>query len=104
MDLCFLHGRVGKVIEAGGPGDIADGEHESVRQGHEVGDDDLGLLGKLYAHLLPGAPLSMKVGEQSTLGYTQGIRSLADGYASYELDGDTKYRQRFYPNSAVVRA
>jgi len=40
IGLRLLHGRGGEPIEAGGPGDLADGEHEIVRYDHEVRDDD----------------------------------------------------------------
>ena len=59
---------------------------------------------KLYAHLLPGAPLSTKANRQSTLGYTYGSSLSADRCASYELDGDARHRQGFYPGSPAVWA
>ena len=39
-DLRLLHGRGGEAIEAGGPGDLADGEHEIIFYDREVRDDD----------------------------------------------------------------
>jgi hypothetical protein len=40
LDLRLLRGRDGEAVDAGGPGDLADGEREAVRHGREVGDDD----------------------------------------------------------------
>jgi hypothetical protein len=51
-----------------------------------------------------GSPVSTKTSRQSTLGYTHGSSLSADMCASYELDGDARHRQRFYPGSAVVWA
>jgi hypothetical protein len=48
--------------------------------------------------------LSTRYGRQSTEGYAQGSRLLADRCASYELDGDARQTQGFYPGSAAVRA
>jgi len=46
----------------------------------EVWDDGhLVRLGELYAHPLPGAPLSTKASRQSTLGYTHGSSLSVDG-------------------------
>ena len=39
-DLHLIHGRGGEADEAGGLGDLADGEIEAVRHDHEVRDDD----------------------------------------------------------------
>jgi hypothetical protein len=44
----------------------------------------------LYAHPLPGAPLSTKPDRQSTEGYAQGSRLSADRCASHEQDGDAE--------------
>jgi hypothetical protein len=44
---------------------------------------------------LPGAPLSMKSGRQSTKGYAQGSDLSVDMCASYELDGDTRHDKVF---------
>jgi len=48
--------------------------------------------------------VSMKASRQSTLGYTHGSSLSADSYTSYELDGDARLGQDFYPGSATVRA
>jgi len=47
-------------------------------------------------------PVSMKARRQSTLVYTHGSSLSADRCASYELDGDARHRQGFYPGSAAV--
>jgi len=49
-----------------------------------------------------GSLLSTKASRQSTLGYTHGSSLSADKRASYELDGDARHRQGFYPGSAAV--
>jgi len=48
--------------------------------------------------------VSTKAGRQSTLGYTHGSSLSVDTCASYELDGDARHRQGFYPRSAAVWA
>jgi len=40
LDLCLLHSHGGEAVEAGGSGDLADGERETARDGREVRDDD----------------------------------------------------------------
>ena len=55
-------------------------------------------------HPLPGAPPLTKASQQSTLGYAHGSSLSADRCASYELDGDARHRQGFYPGSATVWA
>ena len=42
------------------------------------------------AHPLPGAPLSMKYGRQSTEGYAHDGRLSVDGACNREPDGDTR--------------
>jgi len=48
--------------------------------------------------------LSTKASRQSTLGYTHSSSLSADRCTSYELDGDARHRQGFYPGSAAVWA
>jgi len=48
--------------------------------------------------------VSTKASRQSTLWYTHGSSLSADRCASYELDGDARHRQGFYPASAAVWA
>ena len=40
MNPCFLRGHDDEVVEAGGLGDLADGEREAVRRSHGARDDD----------------------------------------------------------------
>jgi hypothetical protein len=40
LDLCLLRGSSGEAIDAGGPGDLADSERETVRHGRGIRDDD----------------------------------------------------------------
>jgi hypothetical protein len=48
--MCLLHGSGGETVDAGGLGDLADGEQEIVHHGHRVRDDDhLAHLGS-YTH------------------------------------------------------
>jgi len=51
-----------------------------------------------------GSTLWTKASRQSTLGYTHGSSLSADRCASYELDGDARHRQGFYPGSAAMWA
>jgi len=55
-------------------------------------------------HVRLAAQVSTKASRQSTLGYTHGNSLSADRCASYELDGDARHRQGFYPGSAAVWA
>jgi hypothetical protein len=48
--------------------------------------------------------VSTRYGRQSTEGYAQGSRLSVDRCTSYELDGDARQTQGFYPGLAVVRA
>jgi len=65
----------------------------------------MGRASSSFGELLSGIPsenLSTKASRQSTLGYTHCSSLLADRCASYELDGDARHRQGFYPGSAAV--
>ena len=65
------------------PRDLADGEREAFRHGRGSWNDDH--TEKLYAHPLPGAPLSTKASRQSTLGYTHGSSLSVDGAQTTNL-------------------
>jgi len=68
------------------PRDLADGEREAFRHGRgSWNDNHLVRLGELYAHPLPGVPLSTKAGRQSTLGYAHGSSLSVDGAQATNL-------------------
>jgi len=61
-------------------------------------------LGDTKDLALANGGMSTKASRQSTLGYTHGSSLSVDRCTSYELDGDARHRQGFYPGSAAVRA
>jgi hypothetical protein len=68
----------------------------AIKSSHSMVKLNLAPLIKTY--------VSTRYGRQSTEGYAQGSRLSADRCASYELDGDERHTQGFYPGSAAVRA